>query len=385
MENIIKKYENKLYSSGLTEKEAPIIGFLDADIEWNKNDKFCGELEKIFKNLNINSLLYCQPAEPYKTIIEHLSKNSNGVIYPEDCETRTFLHDLPVSFSNDINSIIPILKKRKSVIFKDSYIITFGTVSIEQAFVTFSSVCFACFVKFFSDFLKHKHVDKENYKIFKKAVDNLDSPVISDVQLIKGPFNSKNQVIDAICESGNLTVFYRLVDSYFGNISCLFNDILFISQTGSSLDDLKNSIDMCPLDESSCSSITASSELPAHMNLVKSAPEIKTILHGHPKFSVILSMDCNEENCSLKGQCHIRCSKKRYACELPIVPGEVGSGVYGLCNTMPPAIKDHKGVLVYGHGVFTAGKNDFNEPFHSLVSIENDCRNEYFKRISHLL
>jgi len=169
----------------------------------------------------------------------------------------------------------------------------------------------------------------------------------------------------------------RLVDSYFGNISCLFKDILYISQTGSSLDELRGCIDPVPMDGSSCVGITASSELSAHRAIVTAGTH-RTVLHGHPKFSVILSLACNEKNCVLRGQCHLRCPRQRQAAGVPIVSGEVGTGPYGLCHTVPPALAEHRGAIVYGHGVFTVGKTDFNDAFASLLDIENACRKEYF-------
>ena len=36
---------------------------------------------------------------------------------------------------------------------------------------------------------------------------------------------------------------------------------------------------------------------------------------------------------------------------------------------MPKAIKGKKGVIVYGHGLFTAAKNDFNEAFNYSKSL----------------
>jgi len=37
--------------------------------------------------------------------------------------------------------------------------------------------------------------------------------------------------------------------------------------------------------------------------------------------------------------------------------------------------------IVYGHGVFTTGKRDFNDAFARLLAVENDCRAEYFRRV----
>ena len=93
-------------------------------------------------------------------------------------------------------------------------------------------------------------------------------------------------------------------------------------------------------------------------------------------------MDCEYSNCKHGDLCHIKCPEKRYIHDIPIVPGEVGTGKYGLCNTVPPAIKESKGVIVYGHGVFTVGKDDFNQAFLSLVEIEKLCQREYFKRVN---
>jgi len=154
-----------------------------------------------------------------------------------------------------------------------------------------------------------------------------------------------------------------------------------ISQTGSSLDELAGCIDPCPLDDSSCTGITASSELVAH-NEIYLLTENRAILHGHPKFAVILSMDCDLPDCPNRNLCHIKCTMDRFIHDIPIVPGEVGTGPTGLCNTLPPSIKDRRGSIVWGHGLFTAGKSDFNEPFKHLLDIENMCRVEYFNRVN---
>ncbi len=366
--------------------EQPLLGFQDAHLEWNKSDKKRVILEAIFEQLNINALIFSKPAEPYRSIIDYLAETSNGTITPNDCETRTFLHDLPVSFQFSSHSVASILKSRKSVIIPGQGIITHGTVGLEQAYVTFSSVCFASFVKFFCDFLFHAkkgHVHTKHRQVFNHVIRHLDPPVSFNGSLIKGPLKSKKRVYEAIQEAGRLTVEHRLVDSYFGNISFRLGRTLYISQTGSSLDQLKDAIDPCPLDGSSCVPITASSELPTHLEIVQ-CTDNKAILHGHPKFSVILSMDCDIEDCMCREKCHLACPHERSVCDIPIVSGEVGSGPHSLCNTVPESIIGYPGVIVYGHGLFTVGKTDFNQPFKNLVQIENNCRTEYFDRIRSL-
>ena len=254
MNQILRTYEDKLIKSGLAEAGAPLLGCLDADLEWNRTDPDFAVFEAIFERLNINSLIFSRPAEPYRSIIDYLAETSNGIITPQDCETRTFLHDLPVSFQFSPDEITSILKKRKSIIIPGRGIITCGMVGMEQAYVTYASVCFACFIKFFSDFLwdaRRGNVDERKCNLFDGVVNQLDSPASFRGSMMKGPFNSADGVCEAIQEAGRLTVEHRLVDSYFGNISFCHGQTLYISQTGSSLDDLKGCIDPCPLDGSS--------------------------------------------------------------------------------------------------------------------------------------
>jgi ribulose-5-phosphate 4-epimerase/fuculose-1-phosphate aldolase len=262
-------------------------------------------------------------------------------------------------------------------------VVTWGTVSLEQAFVTFSSVCFSVFVKFFSDYLAHVKqgaVDPEERAVFQRAVSYLPPVTNTFSPLMKGPFTAEDGVIAAMDEAGKRTVEYRLVDSFFGNISYRMGETLYISQTGSSLDHLPGCIDPCPLDGSSCAAITASSELSAHMGIIDRTG-CRAILHGHPRFSVILSMDCDVKDCDGGDRCYLTCPHPRNVLGIPIVPGEVGTGPYGLCNTVPPALDGKPGVIVYGHGLFTVSDTDFNEAFGRLLAVENGCRREYFRRV----
>jgi ribulose-5-phosphate 4-epimerase/fuculose-1-phosphate aldolase len=384
MKQILDKYADKLVNSGLSDEGFPLIGGLDDELIWNRKDPHTEELAKVFDKLNINSLLYSKPAEPYYSIIEYLITQAEDTIYPNDCETRTFMHDIPVIRSFNAEQIADRLKQRKSVIIEGYGIVTWGTVSPEQAFIFYSSVCFACFVKFFCDYLyslRYGSVSIGYKKVFEKVIQKLDVFTREPLSLMQAPFHTEEEVYKAICEAGRLTVEYRLVDSFFGNVSYLYHGCLYISQTTSSLDELEGHIDPCPMDDSSCSSITASSEFIAHREIVKS-PGINGVLHGHPKFSVIISMFCDKQNCELEGRCHIECNEKRFIRDIPIVPGEVGTGPTGLCNTLPPAMKNRRGVIVYGHGIFTVAKNDFNEAFANLLEIERMCKDRYFQMVA---
>ncbi len=404
MEELIYKYAQKLVQAKLAKGSGPsrpLIGGLDDRLAWNRKAPEIPVLEKVFTGLNINSLVFIRPVEPYKSLIRRMASDaqqSKGLILPKDCETRTFLHDLPVIDSFAPEKIITTLKNRKSVIIappdtSDSFngpaIVAHGTVSPEQGFVTISSVCFACFIKFFTDYLENLqtgNASPKDHDLFDSVIPYLDSTLEELPGLKPFPFKNEDDVYTAIAQAGKKTVEYGLVDSYFGNVSYLWKNTLYISQTGSSLDELETCIDPVPMDHSSSAGLTASSELSAHMETIRRTG-CRAILHGHPKFSVILSMDCDPHEkavCEFKDECHIKCPKKRFAASSPIVPGEVGTGPTGLCNTLPAALENSDSAIVYGHGLFTTGKKDFSQAFAALLSVENQCRDLYFKKVTKL-
>ncbi|MCL0083273.1 hypothetical protein M1N77_01935 [Thermodesulfovibrionales bacterium] len=161
MKQLISKYLDKLELSGLADKEDAVFLALDADLVSNKPiSGDVSELSKIFDLMNINTILLSEPSEPYRSILKEII-NYDPVcieeekIVPLDCETRTFFHDIPVIDDFSLKAIGRALSHRKAVIIRDKGIVTYGTVTPEQAFVSFSSVCFSTFVKYFFDTLMY--------------------------------------------------------------------------------------------------------------------------------------------------------------------------------------------------------------------------------------
>lgn len=387
MRQLCDKYAAKLVAQGLCAEGEPLVGGLDAALVWNRSDERSTELTKVFDGLSINSLVCARPAEPYATIIDFLARKYGDVIRPEDTETRTFLHDIPVTEDFSADAIIAALKKRKAVIIPGHGIVSYGTVTPEQGFVFYSSTVFACFVLFFSEYMAaaRQGVPDDDYRTAFEAVNELlPDPKTTFPELATGPLKDEEAVLAAMTEAGRAVVEYGLVDSFFGNISYRLGDTVYISQTGSSLDELEGCIDPCPMDGSTTHGITASSELSAHEDVYRRT-EDRCILHGHPKFSVIMSMDCTKTNCEHRGQCHVKCSECRTVEGIPIVPGEVGTGPTGLCNTLPPAVASSGAAIVHGHGLFASGGRDFNQAFRRLLDTESLCRKRYFALLGELL
>ncbi|EGB14232.1 class II aldolase/adducin family protein [Pseudodesulfovibrio mercurii] len=387
MKTLCEKYAAKLAAQGLapaTGPDAPLVGGLDADLVWNREDPRTAELAGLFSRLSINSLVFVRPAEPYRTILDFLAARNPEAIRPEDTETRTFLHDIPVCADFTAEAMAAQLKRRKVIVIPGRGVAACGTVSPEQGFVSVSSAVFATFVLFFSDYLaraRRIELDDGYAEAFARVVRLLPEPRTAPPQLMTSPFLDEESVLAAMAETGRQVVGFGLVDSFFGNISYRLGETVHISQTGSSLDELEGCIDPCPLDGSTTNGLTASSELTAHEDIYRSA-DFDCILHGHPRFTVIMSMDCERDDCPNRGRCHIHCTECRTVDGVPIVPGEVGTGPTGLCHTLPPAMARNGAAIVHGHGLFTAGKTDFNVPFARLLEIENRCRDLYFERLA---
>ena len=394
MIGILKKYSEKLSVQGLSEPRHTAFFAIDAEI--SQYGGATGEIKgledaliSVFGKMNISSLLFAIPAEPYLGILRELLKwgrGSNSTIVPEDCETRTFFHDIPVIEGIDPEGIAGALAERKSVITaKMPAIISYGTVSPEQAFISFSSTCFSTFVKYFYDHLRYLNLcrkagtppDPSRLRAFEEITKEIPIPALKDMGLRHTIPENEQGLLRMMQEAGRKLVEERLVDSYFGNISAYYNETIYISETAASFDELEGAIDPVPVDGSSSIGITASSEFPTHRSVYSQTP-YRFILHGHPKFSVIMSMVCEKE-CPFRGRCHRACPEKRHICGAPVVPGEIGTGPAGIVNTVPWAFKKHDTVIVLGHGVFTAGTEGFQRPLLRMKEIEACAMKEYFR------
>ena len=339
MERLINKYVKKLEDQMLAEKDAPVFIALDAWPVSNKkspDDSDFSALLRVFGLMNINSILYSPPSPVYRMIIRELAERDEAArrdrkVVPIDCETRTFFHDIPVLDEITPEKIAAALSKRKSAITKDGAIISYGVVTPEQAFVSFSSTCFSLSVKYFYDSLlylegcyKRKSPPEEAFIKKFLEISSASAPVLpgnESPRLIPGPPETVDEIMEMLAQAGRAVVENRLVDSYFGNISYIEGGLIHISQTGSSLDELEGCIDSVPLDGSSSVGITASSELSAHKG-IHALTGANAILHAHPRFPVIMSLLCEKEaSCPNRGFfCHKACPEKRYAAGIPVVP-----------------------------------------------------------------
>ncbi len=330
--------------------------------------------------LNCLALIVAKPQLPFIDFLIARSKQNEREIFPQDTETRTFLHDIPIIRSQEIGEdlsthIATLLGSRKGIVVEGLGIVAAGALTVEQTYINWCSVFHSTYIKYLQDLLENGFKVPGEAVAFARFRQKLPPLSMEGLQFLTGPLTERQVILEEMTRVGRYTVQQRLVDSFFGNISCVSGQSIYISQTASSLDELAGCIDPVPFENSSTVAITASSELVAHRAIFL-ATGCRTILHGHPRFAVVMSMLCGD-----KATCHITdcwrdCDKVRFIGTTPVVAGEIGAG--GIAKKVPPVISGTGSAIVYGHGIFCIGMTDFRQAFEAMVTIENRCREEYF-------
>jgi len=338
---------------------------------------------EVLERLSALSLVVATPSLPFAELLVARAPASCSCIEPQDTETRTYLHDIPFIRRKALSArpaaqIAALLGNRKGVIVEGVGIFAVGGVTVEQAYINYSSVFHSTFVKYLQDLLQGGFVLPEEPAACRCFFGEWLLPLTAaGLSFHQGELTERDDILREIVTVGRYTVERGLVDSFFGNISCRAGNILYISQTAASLDALTGCIDPVPFDNSSTVGITASSELAAHRRIYETS-DARVILHGHPKFAVIMSMLCESADCTIT-DCWRDCPHVRYLGGTPVVAGEIGAG--GLAKRVPPVIAVPGRAIVYGHGVFTTGKTGFDEAFRAMVEVENWCRREFRRRL----
>jgi ribulose-5-phosphate 4-epimerase/fuculose-1-phosphate aldolase len=378
----IGKYSAKLIADGSAIAGQIAFAAQDDTMISAGESTLASAVEAVLSCLNCLALVAAAPALPFADFLIRRASCDDHDIVPRDTETRTFLHDIPLVRKAEMGSdhvarIATLLGNRKGIVVEGIGIIATGALTVEQAYINWSSVFHSTYIKYLEDLLEHGFMLPGEEEAFSHFRRELSIPLSTDgLVFLPGPLLEKSTILAEIARVGRYTVQRRLVDSFFGNISYSNGDLIYISQTASSLDELPGCIDPVPFENSSTVGITASSELVAHRSIFETTG-CRAILHGHPRFAVVMSMICvDKETCVVK-DCWKDCAKVRFLGGTPVVAGEIGAG--GIAKNVPPVIGTTGAAIVYGHGVFSTGTTDFREAFQGLVDVENWCRGEYFR------
>jgi ribulose-5-phosphate 4-epimerase/fuculose-1-phosphate aldolase len=397
MHDLIEKYTQKLLRDRTAVPESIRFYRLDDIVSANRHDEWLSLFSSVFEGLDITALLFARLTLPFADLLVERAQPGADRLVPKDSETKGFLHDIPfirkkewegASKTELTAMIVRCLKERKATIIQGLGVVSTGGVTVEQAYIGFSTIFHTTFVKYLLDILTDGFKlsnEKMIFEGFKKTGNR--APDLGDLTFAEGPLEGtsphpgplprgeRKLIYDEICRVGRYTVEKGYVDSFFGNISYFDGKTIYISQTTSSLDELEGFIDPVPVDNSSTAGLSASSELPSHRAIYLDSA-YRAVLHGHPRFSIVLSMLCDEKNCTIK-DCNRLCDRARSACGVPIVAGETGAG--GMARSVPAAMKQRGVCIVYGHGIFAAGEKDFRDAFMKMAEVENKCREEYFR------
>ncbi|MEK6744958.1 MAG: class II aldolase/adducin family protein [Nitrospirota bacterium] len=404
MHDQIEKYTQKLLRDRTAVPESIRFYRLDDIVSANRHDEWLPLFSSVFQGLDITALLFARLTLPFADLLVARAEPGMDRLVPKDSETKGFLHDIPfirkkewegASKTDQTTMIVRCLKERKAAIIEGLGVVSTGGVTVEQAYIGFSTIFHTTFVKYLLDVLTDGFKLSNETMIFEgfKQAWNT-SPDLSDLAFAEGPLEAsvaprhsphpsplpqgaRELIHEEICRVGRYTVEKGYVDSFFGNISYFDGKTIFISQTTSSLDELEGFIDPVPVDGSSTAGLSASSELPTHRAIYLDSA-YRAVLHGHPRFSIVLSMLCDEKNCRIK-DCNRLCDRARSVCGVPIVAGETGAG--GMARSVPAAMKQQGVCIVYGHGIFSAGEKDFRDAFMKMADVENKCREEYFRLV----
>jgi len=379
MHDQLEKYADKLLSDRSALEGRIAVAAKDDVLIVHGESELAELAGRVLERLNALSLVAAAPSLPFADLLVARAGEGESCIEPRDTETRTFLHDIPFIRRAELSSrpeeqIAPLLGNRKGVIVEGVGIFASGGVTVEQAYINYSSVFHSTFVKYLQDILQNGYLLPEEEGAVERFFAHWLQPLSDEgLDFHPGSLERREEILREIVTVGRYTVERGLVDSFFGNISCRTDRLIYISQTAASLDALAGCIDPVPFDNSSTVGITASSELAAHRRIYETC-DAKVILHGHPKFSVVMSMLCEEKGCTVK-DCWRDCPHVRFLGGTPVVAGEIGAG--GLAKRVPPVIGGPGRAIVYGHGVFTIGRQGFGEAFRAMVEVENWCRGEY--------
>jgi ribulose-5-phosphate 4-epimerase/fuculose-1-phosphate aldolase len=382
MRDQIAKYTAKLIADRSAEPDGIAFAAQDDVLITSGTSRLSVLAGETLARLSCLALVAARPALPFADFLVRRTGAGESCIVPRDTETRTFLHDIPFlrhaePGEDAAGRAARLLGNRKGIVAEGLGIIASGAVTVEQAFINYSSVFHATFVKYLEDLLQEGFLLPGEREAFVSFRENWLRPLTDEGLVFRhGLLDAPEDILAEIERVGRYTVERGLVDSFFGNVSYRAGDLIYISQTASSLDELAGCIDPVPMDNSSTAGITASSELAAHRRIYETSGA-RVVLHGHPKFAVVMSMLCEEEGCAIK-DCWKECPRIRFLGDTPVVAGEIGAG--GLAKRVPPVIAGPGKAVVYGHGVFTIG-TDFGEAFRAMLEVENWCREEYFRRL----
>ena len=171
-----------------------------------------------------------------------------------------------------------------------------------------------------------------------------------------------------ISRFGKKLVEYGLVESHFGNISIRTGDTMLITRSGSALDEIdQDAVVEVGIDRFSSMDLIASSETIVHRAIYMNTSAL-AIIHAHCPYSVIESL--------IGGSAIVPVDSEGiyFLHEIPVVTGGIGTS--DLAENAASLLREHKGVIIHGHGTIATGMI-LEEAYVVTSQIEHSCRVKY--------
>jgi L-fuculose-phosphate aldolase len=183
----------------------------------------------------------------------------------------------------------------------------------------------------------------------------------------------ENKVVpwQEIARIGRKLVSSGLTSSRFGNISLKLGDKMFITCTGSMLDEIDERLVVevdaqkpCPKDS------VASIETCVHRAIYQSSSAL-AVIHTHSPYAVALSLleDVIEPDDS---------EGRAFLGAIPVVSGAMGTG--DLARNVSSALSDHKACVARGHGAFARGLN-LTDAYTAVSMVEHSSQVKYLVEV----
>jgi L-fuculose-phosphate aldolase len=171
-----------------------------------------------------------------------------------------------------------------------------------------------------------------------------------------------------IARFGKKMVLSGLTSSRFGNISMLDGDRIFITCTGSMLDELEEKM-VVEVDLSSACDLDriASSETCVHRAIYQSTANM-AIIHTHSPYVVALSLLERNAVVPLDSEGLV------FLGTMPIVEGQIGTDELAMAASS--ALQTSKACIARGHGVFAAG-NSLPDAYTAACMAEHSAQVRY--------
>ena len=157
-----------------------------------------------------------------------------------------------------------------------------------------------------------------------------------------------------------------LVSSHSGNLSVRLGDRIIITHRGSMLNCLQeHDLIETGISKNSRSTPLASTELPVHRAIYRETQAL-AIVHAHPPHAIALSMA--ETEIVLSGV-----EGLSEGITVPVIGWNMEIKPGGLADMIAQALKQHRIIIVRGHGNFAIGQL-LEEAYNFTTALEQSCQ-----------